>query len=155
MSWQHIHLCTGILERDGCILLVASRYPNHARPLWNLPGGRQEAPESCVAAVAREFLEETSLVVSIGALAYVAESFDRSRSTHFTNVAFHVDGTGGEAHVPRDDLHAIACEWVPRAELAARLSVAVVREPLLGYLADPNRRFFSFADAGITIEFAD
>ena len=38
MSWRRVHLCTGILERSQHILLVASRYPNHASALWNLPG---------------------------------------------------------------------------------------------------------------------
>lgn len=154
MSWQRVHLCTGILERNGSILLVASRYPNHAEPLWNLPGGRQEAPESCIAAVAREFLEETSLVVDVGGLAYVAESFDRTTRTQFTNVAFTVRASG-EPHVPPGDAHAVACAWVARESLAEYLRVAVVREPLLAHVADPTRRFFSYADAGITIEFAD
>ncbi|GAC1402418.1 MAG: hypothetical protein NVSMB64_02230 [Candidatus Velthaea sp.] len=154
MQWRRIHLCTGILERDGCVLLVASRYPNHAQPLWNLPGGRQEPPETVAAAVAREFREETTLAVDVGGLAYVAESFDHATATQFTNFAFHVRGAG-EPHVPPGDAHAVACAWVPRGELAARLGVAVVREPLLAHLGDERRRYFGFGDPGITIEFAD
>ena len=94
MSWRRIHLCTGILERDERILLVANRYPNHVRELWNLPGGRQESPETVEAAVMREFREETGLVVRITGLAYVAESFDHATATQFTNFAFHVAGAG-------------------------------------------------------------
>ena len=152
--WKRIHLATGILEREGRILLVASRYLNHAQPLWNLPGGRQEAPESLTAAVAREFLEETSLAVTVHGLAYVAESFDHETSTHFTNVAFHVTATG-DPHVPPGDAHALECGWVTRSELADKLIVAVVREPLLAYFADSSRRYFGYDDPGITIEFAD
>ena len=154
MSWRRVHLCTGILERDRHVLLVASRYPNLTQPLWNLPGGRQEPPETVEAAVVREFAEETNLAVRVTRLAYVAESFDRTSWTQFTNFAFHVEG-GGDAAVPAGDAHAVACEWVPVALLAARLTVGVVREPLLGYLADHSRQYFGFADAGITIEFAD
>ena len=44
---------------------------------------------------------------------------------------------------------------MPYAELAERLVVQVVREPLLTYLADPRRQYFGYADAAITIEFAD
>ncbi len=154
MTWRRIHLCTGILERAGRILLVASRYPSLAEPLWNLPGGRQEVLETVAAAVVREFAEETQLVALVRDLAYVAESFDRTTSTHFTNFAFHVDATG-EPQVPPGDAHAVACEWVAIGALSARLSVGVVRDPLVGYLADRNRRYFGYTDAGITIEFAD
>jgi ADP-ribose pyrophosphatase YjhB (NUDIX family) len=154
MSWRRIHLCTGILARGEKILLVASRYPNQRRPLWNLPGGRQESPETVEAAVIREFAEETALAVRVTGLAYVAESFDHATGTQFTNFAFNVEGTG-EPHLPPGDAHAVACEWVERTELAERLAVTVVREPLLTYLADPHRQYFGYADAGISIEFVD
>jgi 8-oxo-dGTP diphosphatase len=154
MSWRRIHLCTGILERDERILLVANRYPNHVRELWNLPGGRQESPETVEAAVMREFREETGLVVRVTGLAYVAESFDHATATQFTNFAFHVAGAG-EPVAPAADDHVVACEWLERARLAQRLTVAVVREPLLMYLADPSRQYFGYEDAGISIEFAD
>jgi len=154
MSWRRVHLCTGILERQQRILLVASRYPNIADPLWNLPGGRQESPETVEAAVVREFAEETTLNVRVTRLAYVAESFDRATGTQFTNFAFHVEGSG-EPHVPFADAHAVACAWVAVAELAERLVVGVVREPLLTYLADPRRQYFGYADSGIIIQFAD
>jgi ADP-ribose pyrophosphatase YjhB (NUDIX family) len=154
MSWRRIHLCTGILERRQHILLVASRYPNHASALWNLPGGRQESPETVEAAVIREFAEETMLDVRVTRLAYVAESFDHATATQFTNFAFHVEGSG-EPRVPPGDAHAVACEWVERGALSGRLDVGVVREPLLTYLADGRRQYFGYADAGISIEFAD
>jgi 8-oxo-dGTP diphosphatase len=153
MAWQRIHLCTGILERDGRILLVASRYANHREPLWNLPGGRQEPLEPCDAAVVRECREETGLDVRVLGLAYVAESFDRATQTQFTNFAFLIDAAGEPAVQPQDE-RAVDVAWVPLAELAARLTVRVVRDPLLGYLADRQRRFFPFADAGITIDFS-
>ena len=154
MEWRRVHLATGILERAGCVLLVASRYPNRADVLWNLPGGRQESPETVEAAVRREFAEETALNVRVTRLAYVAESFDHATGTQFTNFAFHVEAFG-VACVPPGDAHVVACDWVPRAALPARLAVGVVREPLLAYLADGRRQYFGFADAGITIEFAD
>ena len=148
-----IQLCTGILEREGRVLLVASRYANHAEPLWNLPGGRHEFGETFAEAVAREFHEETGLAVEVLGLAYVAESYDRATETQFCNVAFRVNGEGDPA-IPPGEHTAVACEWVPRAQLAARLAVAVVREPLIAHLADPQRRYFGFPDAGITIAFS-
>jgi ADP-ribose pyrophosphatase YjhB (NUDIX family) len=151
---RRIHLCTGILERDGRILLVASRYPNHPEPLWNLPGGRQESYELLEDALRREFDEEVRLAIEIERVAYVAESFDRSTATQFTNVAFVVRADG-EPQVPPGDAHAVACAWVPRAEVTTRLVVEVVRLPLLQYLAGERRGYYGFADAGITIEFSD
>lgn len=154
MPWRRIHLCTGLLERDGSILLVGNRYPNHAELLWNLPGGRQEERETCDRTVVREFAEETGLAVSVTSLAYVAESFDATTCTHFTAFCFHVEGTG-EPGLPRADAHVRALRWARRDELPGLLTVGVVGIPLLGYLADPARRYFGFADAGITIAFAD
>jgi len=151
---ERVHLCTGILERDGAILLVASRYRNHPDPLWNLPGGRQEPYELLEATLRREFDEEVSLPIQIEHLAYVAESFDRSTETQFTNVAFTVR-SDGEPRLRRGDLHAVDFAWVPRAEVGARLPVAVVRVPLLGFLAGEPRGYYGFAEAGITIEFMD
>ena len=60
-----------------------------------------------------------------------------------------------EPIVPADDAHVRACCWVPRDELAAILTVRVVREPLLRYLADPAQRYTGYLDAGITIAFGD
>ena len=151
---KRIHLCTGILERDGRVLLVASRYPNHPEPLWNLPGGRQEPYELLEDALRREFDEEVSMQIEIGHVAYVAESFDRSTDTHFTNVAFVVS-SNGEPKVRVGDLHAIDCAWVDRANVTERLIVEVVRTPLVGYLAGRQGAYYGFADAGIRIEFND
>jgi ADP-ribose pyrophosphatase YjhB (NUDIX family) len=149
-----VHLATGLLEREGRLLLVASRYPNHAEPLWNLPGGRQRDGELLADTVRREFLEETGLHVAIGSARYVSESYDRATATHFLSVAFDVTASG-EPQVPEDDAHVVAAAWVAREDLAATLGVAVVREPSLAHLEDPKRRYFGYADAGITIEFRD
>lgn len=154
MNWTRIHLTTGLLERNGAILLVASRYPDRVEPLWNLPGGRQEGHETHVVALIREFREETNLAITIAGFAYVAESFDSASGTQFTNLVFHVRADG-EPHVPPGDAHAVSCAWVKRAALADVLSVAVVRDPLLLYLADSTQRYFGYEDAGITVRFFD
>lgn len=154
MAWQRIHLCTGLLERDGRILVVANRYPNLPHLLWGLPGGRQEPQETADRTVIREFAEETGLTVRVHGLAYVAESFDASTQTQFTAFCFRVDGDG-EPRLPAGDLHVRDLRWVELAELTTLLAVRVVREPLLAYLADRQPRYFGFAEAGITIAFAD
>jgi len=160
-----IHLATGILIRDDRLLLVASSYPSHAQPLWNLPGGRQLPGELLTETVVREFFEETQLRVGAGQLAYVSESYDGD--THIVNVTFTVssfdcapygrsaqDDTQGRS--VRDDTrehdHVVAVEWVPLADVGARIEVAVVREPLLAYLrGELEQRYAGFHQAGVTI----
>jgi len=133
-------------------LLVASAYPNHDRPLWNLPGGRQHEGELLTSALQREFAEETGLKISVGELLYVSESYDDD--IHFTNATFHVE-SDGDARLPQGDAHVVALEWVPLSELERRLTVRVVKEPLLTYLRGESRRYFGYAEAGISIVFAD
>ncbi len=152
--FERVHLATGILERDGCLLLVASRYRNHPEPLWNLPGGRQRHGELLAETVRREFCEETTLDVEVGSVRYVSESYDRSAGMHFVSVAFDVR-SDGHPLVAAGDAHVVDVAWVPFAGLAGKLVVPVVRDPLLAHLADPARRYFGFADAGITIAFSD
>ena len=157
---KHYHLATAVLIRDGQLLMVASRYPNHGEPLWNLPGGRQQPGELLAETVVREVFEETGLRIEAGEVAYVSESYDGD--THFLNVVFAVrlvspsfdTGPPGPA---QDDTksqdHVVAVEWVPLEEVGARIVVAVVREPLRSYLrGELPQRYAGFHEAGITIE---
>lgn len=136
------------------MLIVGNRYPNQADILWNLPGGRQEYGELLGQALEREVREETGLAIALDALAYVSESYDQSTTTHFTNYTFHIS-SAGEPRLIAGDAHVVAIEWAPFSELALRFAVKVVREPLLAHLAGSPQRYWGYADAGITIEFAD
>ncbi len=147
-----IHLGTGLLVRDRRVLLVASHYPNHSEPLWNLPGGRQQPGELLVETVVREVREETGLRVETGALAYASESYDGA--THFLNVTFDVTASSYDLAAACDD-HVAAVEWVPIEALAERIVVGVVREPLLSYLRGDLGRYAGFHEAGITIRWPD
>jgi 8-oxo-dGTP pyrophosphatase MutT (NUDIX family) len=149
-----VHLATGLAVLDGRVLLVASRYPNHAAPLWNLPGGRQQPGELLTETVARELLEETGLHAQVASLAYVGESYDGER--HYLSTCFHVEVVSASSFdtARHDDSdHVVAWEWVPLEELAERIVVSVVREPLLAYLrGELPQRYAGFHEAGITIE---
>lgn len=147
-----IHLATALVIRDDAILLVASQYPNHARPLWNMPGGRQRPPELLPQTALRELYEETAMHGSAGDLAYVSESYDGQ--THFINATFVVEAFG-EPRIPHESGdHVAEAAWVPVSCIAERIEVAVVREPLLSYLAGGSgRRYAGYAEAGISIVF--
>ena len=145
----HVHLATGLAERDGCVLLVASRYENHASPLWNLPGGRQRPGELLAETAIREVREETGLRARIVELAYVSESYDGD--THYVNAAFRVEVEGVLRILPDGD-HVTDAAWVAIAELPERIAVGVVREPLVAYLRGAlPQRYAGYADAGVTI----
>jgi ADP-ribose pyrophosphatase YjhB (NUDIX family) len=150
---KHVHLATAICVRDGRVLLVASHYPNHAQPLWNLPGGRQQEGELLVETAVRECLEETGYRARVRELAYVSESYDRDEQVHFVNAAFAVDLDDGPARVDaQHEDHVIDVAWIPIEEVASRIVVQVVRDPLLAYLrGDLPQRYAGFADSGITI----
>jgi ADP-ribose pyrophosphatase YjhB (NUDIX family) len=146
-------VCTGILQRADAVLLVASRYPNQPEPLWGLPGGRPRAGELLADALVREFREEVSLEVRPGALLYVSESFDRAGGVRVLNATFAVSGDG-EARCGAD-AHVVELAWVPRERVGEHIAVEVVRAPLVACLAGDERRYYAFAEAGITIDFAD
>jgi ADP-ribose pyrophosphatase YjhB (NUDIX family) len=146
-----IRLAAGIAIRDGNVLLVASSYPSHPMPLWNLPGGRVAAGELLEETVLRETHEETGLRATLGPFAYLSESYDGER--HVLAAIFHIN-VSGTLRPPGTGDHVVTAQWVPQEALAERLSVRVVREPLLGYLTS-GRRYFGVHDVGISVRWPD
>jgi 8-oxo-dGTP diphosphatase len=74
-----------VVIADGHIVLVKRAH----EPLmgeWNLPGGAVEAGETLPAACAREVLEETGLIVDVGA---VIDVFDRIMLDADGRVQYH------------------------------------------------------------------
>jgi ADP-ribose pyrophosphatase YjhB (NUDIX family) len=141
------------LRRADTVLLVQSEYPGEALALWTLPGGRRQPDETIGEAVAREFLEETSLRVRVGQLAYVSESLDEQADLHVVNFTFHVRAEDNVAPRPADPAVREA-RFVPVAEAADLLQADVLRIPVSAALSQAGHPgYFSFRSSDISVPF--
>ncbi|MBX3162780.1 MAG: NUDIX hydrolase [Deltaproteobacteria bacterium] len=101
-----------VLDAAGKALLVErARAPGAG--LWTVPGGKVETGETLVQAVVREVLEETGIVVEVGALACVVERI--GEGYHYIILDYCARAVGGHLEAASD---VRAARWVTPAELA-------------------------------------
>lgn len=112
-----------IVIRDDRVLLIR-RGNEPLKGEWSVPGGAVECGETLDAAVAREVVEETGLVVDVGPL---VEVIDRIRldsagrpQYHYVLVDYLCDVKGGTLQCGSD---AVDARWTEVDQLAA-LAVA-------------------------------
>jgi len=108
-------LCAGAVAVDHGLLLLVKRGTDPGKGLWSLPGGRVEAGESVVAAVVREFKEETGLEGVCGSFVGWVERMGVDH--HFVVMDFRV--TVLEAGEPIAGGDALEARWVAFEELAS------------------------------------
>jgi len=103
--------CVGavVLDRSGRLLVIL-RGHTPSEGLWSVPGGRVEAGESDAAALTREVLEETGLVVTCGRL------IGSVRRGAYDIHDYAASVTGGVLRAGSD---AAGARWVTPAELRA------------------------------------
>jgi 8-oxo-dGTP diphosphatase len=104
----------GAFVFDGGRVLVIERGKPPGEGLWSVPGGKLEAGETLAAAVAREVLEETGLVVEVGPLVCAIERI--GDDYHFVILDYLARAIGGGLAATSD---AADARWVSDAELAA------------------------------------
>jgi len=122
--------CVGALVLHEGRLLLVRRGHEPGRGLWSVPGGRVEPGETAAQACAREVLEETGLVVEVGALVGTVERPSHEGTTYvIDDLACTVVGSA-EATAGDD---ADEVRWVSRDELDALPLVDLLLETLDGW----------------------
>jgi 8-oxo-dGTP diphosphatase len=122
--------CVGALTYDdrGRLLLV-ERANDPGRGRWSVPGGRVEPGEDDTAAVVREMLEETGLLVEPG------ELVGNVRRGPFSINDYRCAVVGGRLQAGDD---AADARWCDAAEMAALPLVELLAETLADWDALPN-----------------
>jgi len=117
-------------RRNGRLLLCR----NVANGYAFLPGGHIEPGETAAAALAREFMEECGVPVTVGNLLLVNEHrfVQDDRPRHEINLVFHVEPRQGPWPQRMQSLEkAISFEWI---EPAALPEAKLLPPPLLAWL---------------------
>jgi 8-oxo-dGTP diphosphatase len=130
MSGRHPGIPTGVhivVERDGYLLLMRRAGTGFFDGQYSLPGGHVEADESLRRTAVRELAEETGLVASEDALAYLGVVHRRS-DTNRIDFFFRADKWSGEPAI----LEPHKCDELVWADVAALPENAVdyVRQAL-------------------------
>jgi 8-oxo-dGTP diphosphatase len=110
----------GVVRRDGRVLLVQRARPPSVGK-WGFPGGVQELGETIFAAVVRELMEETGLVVEPVETLTALDVVDRDEHgrvrTHYALIAVLADWRSGEVNI---DHEALDFGWFTVDEVEAR-----------------------------------
>lgn len=111
----HPQLATSAaIFRDGKVLLVR-RARSPAKGFYSLPGGRVEFGESLAEALAREVMEETSLVIDLVGLSGFREVLPKDGAGgHYLIMSFAARWVEGEPEL-NDELDDFA--WVDPADI--------------------------------------
>ena len=106
-----------LLHENRLLLVNAWKGRDH---LWCAPGGGAEPHQSLPANLSREVLEETGLIVKVGAPCLVNEFHDPNGDFHQVDVYFRCTIVSGDPYGDWTDPEGIVSHrrWVTREEMA-------------------------------------
>lgn len=137
-------VAVGILrDSSGNVLLVGNDWSGQGRVRYTLPGGMVEEGELLPEGLCREITEETGLqVTGIGRMAYTVHIEDKRQRV--VAVAFEVHWKGWLN--PQDpDGFVVEAFFCSPQELAEKIDMAPIREPIVDYLlTGETGRFYAF-----------
>ncbi len=125
-----------IFNQADEVLLIRRKYPPSAG-LWSIPGGKQEAGESLVAACEREVLEETGLCVHAKHIVAVVERCDAH--FHYVIIDFLAQLVEGQDHTPVAKSDVTEACWVAVTKLHEYPLVEGLQRIILS-ARDPEQR---------------
>jgi len=105
-----------VVFKDDAILLVKRRYPPN-KDQWAIPGGKVRFSEPLKDAVAREILEETSIIIDVQEPVYtfevILENNEEAKqdALHYVVIDFNAIYQSGEIQAADD---AKAAAWIGR-----------------------------------------
>jgi 8-oxo-dGTP diphosphatase len=109
---KHIIAASGLIRNpSGQVLMLES--PKRG---WELPGGQVEEGESLIQALERETLEETGIVVRVGALVSVCSNVKPPAKVIFGFLATYVSGDC------RTSSESLRVEWVDETDVLKRIT---------------------------------
>lgn len=126
-----VHVAVGAIVKDGCVLLAKRAAHQHQGGLWEFPGGKVEAHEDVLAALARELQEELA-ISPIQASPLIQISHQYADKAVLLDV-WQVNAFDGE---PRG-VEGQPIQWVPIEQLHT-FEFPAANKPIVSALMLPN-----------------
>jgi mutator protein MutT len=108
-----VEVSAALIFRGGKLLITQRHAHAHLGGLWEFPGGKREAGETCEQCLVREIGEELGVEISVGELVEEIAHDYPEKSVHLK--FFRCELLAGEPQ----PLDCAAVKWIGKAELAA------------------------------------
>ncbi len=108
-----VEVSAALIFRGGKLLITQRHAHAHLGGLWEFPGGKREAGETCEQCLVREIGEELGVEISVGELVEEIAHDYPEKSVHLK--FFRCELLAGEPQ----PLDCAAVKWIVKSELAA------------------------------------